>query len=96
MPVFEWDEEKNIKLQNDRGISFEKVIVSIEAGKILDIAVHPNIHKYPGQQIIVVEIENYAYCVPVMKSKESIFLKTIYPSRKATKKFLNNKNNDQK
>ncbi len=91
MPVFEWDEEKNKKLQKYRNISFEKIIISIEAGKILDIVAHPNVKKYPNQQIMVVEVENYAFCVTIIKTNDKISLKTIYPSRKATKQFLNNK-----
>lgn len=87
MKYFDWDEEKNKLLKKIRGISFEKVKVAVEEG-ILDNYMHPNQTRYPGQKIMVVKINNYAYLVPYVIDEEKIFLKTIIPSRKATKKFL--------
>jgi hypothetical protein len=43
--------------------------------------------RYPGQQIHVIAIEDYVYLVPFIESEEEVFLKTIIPSRKATKKY---------
>ena len=60
----------------------------IERGDVLDLAAHPNQEKYPGQQIIVVEINEYAYLVPFVEGEQSIFLKTIIPSRKMTRQYL--------
>ena len=94
MKVFEWNHEKNKKLQQDRTVTFEMVLIAIEAGYILEVLIHPNQKKYPNQQIIIVEIENYAYCVPATIEKDKNFLKTIYPSRKDTKEFLD-KNEDE-
>lgn len=89
MKYFDWDEEKNWKLQAERGISFEEIKVAIESGKVLDAFDHPNQKRYPNQKIIVVEIDDYVYLVPyVKKDEEKVFLKTIIPSRKATKKYL--------
>jgi uncharacterized DUF497 family protein len=92
MDFITWDTAKNNKLKEERKISFEDVIFSIEQGKILDIVQHPNKEKYPGQSLLIVEINNYAYLVPFIESANEIFLKTVIPSRKATKKYLRKKN----
>lgn len=85
---FDWSEEKNIQLQNDRDISFEDIIIAIDSGALLDILEHPNKKKYAGQKIFIVNVNEYAYIVPFVEDKEKIFLKTIIPSRKATKKYI--------
>ena len=90
MKVFNWDSEKNILLQETRGISFEEIVLHIELGNEVDIFEHPNQDEYPGQRISVVVLENYAYLVPFVESSDEIFLKTIIPSRKATKEYVEN------
>ena len=80
----------------ERGISFEQIVMHIERGDVLDLVAHPNPKKYPGQQIIVVEINEYAYLVPFVESSEGKFLKTIIPSRKATRDYLGEKNEQNK
>ena len=72
----------------ERSISFEEVVLNIQLGNEVDIFEHPNQERYPGQRISVVVIEGYAYLVPFVENEEEIFLKTIIPSRKATKKYL--------
>ena len=91
MKYFDWDEEKNKILIKSRGISFEEIKVAVESGYLLDSYNHPNQKRYPGQKIMVVEIEDYAYLVPYVRDEEKIFFKTIIPSRKATKKYLRRK-----
>ncbi|ASQ91698.1 toxin [Prosthecochloris sp. GSB1] len=88
MKVFAWSAEKNEKLQRERSISFELVVSQIAAGKILDILEHPDQTRYAGQRLLVVEIDDYAFLVPFIETEQEIFLKTIIPSRKATKKYL--------
>ncbi len=88
MKVFSWNEEKNELLKEERQISFEDVVFYIEQGFLLDVLEHPNQEKYKGQKIFVVEIEDYAYLVPFLEDEREIFLKTIIPSRKATRKYL--------
>ncbi len=88
MKYFTWDWEKNEKLKAQRGVSFEEIIFHIERGAILDILEHPNQELYGGQRIFVVQREDYAYLVPFVEEKEQVVLKTIIPSRKATKKYL--------
>jgi len=83
-----WNEDKNRKLKEERGICFEDVVFKIEMGDVLDLLEHPNQGRYPGQRIFVVEINGYAYLVPFVETEDEIFLKTVIPSRKATKKYL--------
>jgi uncharacterized DUF497 family protein len=88
MKYFSWNEEKNELLLSERHISFEDIILYIEKGFLLDLLEHPNPEKYPGQKIFVVQVEEYVYLVPYVESDEEVFLKTIIPSRKATKRYL--------
>lgn len=88
MREFDWNDEKNALLEQTRGVSFEDVVYHIQNGDVLDIITHPNPVRYPNQQIIVLNIDEYAYLVPYVKEKGTWFLKTIIPSRKATKEYL--------
>ena len=88
MKYFSWNEEKNELLKEERQISFEDVVFYIEQGFLLDVLEHPNQEKYQGQKIFVVQIDEYAYLVPFVEDEREIFLKTIIPSRKATKRYL--------
>ncbi len=88
MNHFAWNPEKNEELIKERGISFERVIQHIENEQVLDVIKHPNTSKYPNQRMFILEIDNYAYLVPFVENNSEIFLKTIIPSRKATKKYL--------
>ncbi|MCH2227790.1 MAG: hypothetical protein MK033_08445 [Candidatus Caenarcaniphilales bacterium] len=89
---YSFSPEKNRKLQDERGISFEEIIFIISNKGILDILEHHNPDKYPNQKIFVVNIDNYAYLVPAVFDQEQIFLKTIIPSRKATRKYIGEDN----
>jgi len=86
--TFAWNEEKNQRLKAERNISFEEVIVHIAAGDLLDVLEHPNPEKYQGQRIFIVKMRDYAWLLPFVETETEIFLKTIIPSRKATKKYL--------
>jgi len=88
LKYFTWDNAKNEKLRADRGVSFEDVVFHIERGDILDIVEHPNRERYRGQRVIVVQIEDYAYLVPCVHEEDCVVLKTIIPSRKATRKHI--------
>lgn len=88
MKFYSWNIEKNQRLRAERNISFEEVVFYIEKGHLLDIVEHPNQDKYKGQRIFIVNINEYAYLVPFVETDEEVFLKTIIPSRKATKKYL--------
>ncbi len=88
---FEFDVGKNQKLKEERGISFEEIILLIEEGNLLDVVEHPNKLKYPHQQFYVLDVNDYVYLVPFVREGNKIFLKTICPSRKATKEYLGKK-----
>jgi len=86
---YEFSADKNHLLIKERGISLEDVIVALNNDKLLDTINHHNLEKYPKQKIYVVDINGYAYLVPfVKKDKHTIFLKTIFPCRKMTRKHL--------
>lgn len=85
---FDWDVEKNEKLKNERDISFDEIVDAIEDKRLLDITDHPNKKRYKNQKVFVVEIDDYAYVVPFVEDENKVFLKTIFPSRKATKKYI--------
>jgi len=85
---FSWSVEKSRQLRRERGITFEEIVFHIEKGDVLDILEHPNQRRYSGQRVFIVEVEGYAYVVPFVESETEVFLKTIIPSRKATKKYL--------
>ena len=91
MKTYACNSEKNEQLINDREISFEDIVVNIHLGNEVDLYDHPNQNRYPGQKISVVIVEDYAFLVPFVESDEEIFLKTIIPSRKATKQYLGDK-----
>jgi hypothetical protein len=88
MKYFSWSEEKNELLKAERQVSFEDVVFYIEMGYLLDVLEHPNQEKYKGQKIFVVQIADYVYLVPFIEDEHEIFLKTIIPSRKATRTYL--------
>ena len=89
MKYFNWNEEKNRDLKRDRNIPFEEIVLAIDDGKLLDILHHQNKEKYPCQYLLIIKIRNYAYVVPFVEDGEFYFLKTIYPSRKATNHYIN-------
>jgi uncharacterized DUF497 family protein len=91
MKLFDWDPEKNQQLIEERGISFEEVTFHLQSDGLLDDITHPNQINYSHQRVFIVAIESYAYLVPYVESGETFFLKTIIPSRKATKQYLGGK-----
>jgi hypothetical protein len=91
MKFFDWNNEKNTLLKKKWGVSFEQVELAIATGDLLDRVRHPNPDKYPNQKVFLVRIENYVYSVPYVEDREKIFLKTIIPNSRATKKYLGGK-----
>jgi uncharacterized DUF497 family protein len=96
--TYNWNEEKNSQLKRDRNISFEEIIICISEGKIVTVLEHPNKQKYPNQYIYLIEYKNYIYAVPYIidEKEEEIFLKTIYPSREYTRKYLRREENEER
>ena len=88
MDKFVFNEEKNITLKAERGVSFEMVINAIHNDKLLATLTHHNKDKYDNQKLFIVDINYYAYVVPFVHNEDEIFLKTIFPRIKMTKKYL--------
>jgi uncharacterized DUF497 family protein len=82
---FDWNEDKNEYLKQQRGVCFEDVVVAINNGTVLDVIEHPDPDKYPSQKIYIIQLEGYVYMVPFIVQTDTIFLKTIIPSRKMKK-----------
>ena len=88
MKYFTWSLEKNELLKQERVISFEEIVFHIQRGDIADLLEHPNQSRYPDQRVFVVIADKYAYLVPFVETDKEVILKTIIPSRKATKRYL--------
>jgi uncharacterized DUF497 family protein len=98
LPVtYDWSEEKNRQLKKLRNISFEEIVLCIQEGRVVAVLEHPNKEKYPNQQLYLIDYQRQIYVVPFMinKEEEVIFLKTIYPSRHYTKKYMERKSETQ-
>jgi len=78
MKELRWNLLKSERLRKVRGASFEGIIQS----KLVGVKNHPG---KPHQKIMLFKYKGYLWVVPCMESKEEIFLKTLYPSRKYTK-----------
>ena len=89
MKTFNWNSEKNEWLKKNRGIGFEDIVFLISEGNLLDIVDNQS-SNFSNQQMLIVLFDNYVYLVPFVESEPELFLKTIIPSRKATKKYLRN------
>ncbi|MBA5866568.1 MAG: toxin [Nitrospira sp. CR1.3] len=87
MKTFRWNEKKNEHLKQSRGISFEEIVLAMESGGLLDVLAHPNPKRYPNQRVMVVAVLEYVYLVPHVEEPGHIFLKTVIPSRKATRDY---------
>ena len=85
--TFNWNASKNQLLVQERGISFERIVFEISCGNELALLEHPNQEKYLGQKILMVQVDDYVYAVPFVETETEIFLKTIVPSRKATRQY---------
>ena len=73
---------------------FEEIVFLIGQGHVLDILEHPNQQRYGGQRVFVIQRDNYVYLVPFVEDDRLIVLKTIIPSRKATKQYLEREPDD--
>ena len=91
MKSYNWNTEKNKLLREIRNISFKEIVLAISQNKIIEVYEHPNQVKYPGQKIYEIDYKDYIYLVPFIENENEYFLKTIIPSRKASKKFKRTK-----
>ena len=86
--IFDWDPDKEKWLKENRGMSFHYVLFHIENDDLLDVREHPNKEKYPDQKLLIIKMNDYVYVVPYVQEQDTMFLKTIIPSRKETKRYL--------
>ena len=96
MKPFRWGAQKNESLKLARGVSFERIVVAVESDGLLDIVEHPNKAKYRHQKVLVVTFDGYVYLVPFVEETDHFFLKTVIPSRKATRDYLQQGGSDVK
>ncbi len=94
MKLINWNKDKNSWLKKCRKIGFEDVLYYINNDFVIDDIEHPNKNRYSNQRIFILDIEEYIYLVPYVESNEEIFLKTIIPSRKATRDYLGEKHDE--
>jgi len=83
-------------LKAARGISYEEIVLAIGEGGLMDVLVHPNQKRYPGQVVLVVGYRVYVHLVPSVEESDYCFLKTIIPSRKATRDYMDMDEPDEK
>lgn len=84
---FNWSDEKNILLKKERNVCFEDVVTAIKNNKLLDIIKNQS-KNHLVQYCLIIDISNYAYIVHFVQEGNIFFLKTIYKSRKQTRKYL--------
>jgi hypothetical protein len=82
-----WDERKDILLQLERGIGFSLIAEKLGRNAYLAVVDHWNQQLHPGQRVFVIDIDGYAHYVPFAETHAMIFLKTVFPSRKATQQY---------
>jgi len=91
---YDWDSKKNDFIKANRGISFEAIIVHLGRGDIWKVTDHPDQDRYPGQSILFVIVDDYIYLVPLEIRGDTLWLVTIIPSRKATRQYREEKQNE--
>lgn len=96
MKPFRWNHDKNEALKIERSVSFEEIVLALESDGLLDQLRHPNPDKYPNQSVLVVALDAYVYLVPFVEESDYFFLKTVIPSRKATRDYLLRNSPDEK
>lgn len=74
-----------------RRISFDEIVVHLGRGDVWKTSPHLNRKRYPHQSIAFVIVEDYVYLVPFDVVGDVISLRTIIPSRKATRQYLEDK-----
>jgi hypothetical protein len=92
-PGIGWQSHGALAVMNRTG--FEQIVVAIESGALLATMPHPNLARYPRQRIMIVRIDDYAFLVPFVEDEDHVFLKTIIPSRKATRDFIDKGSKDE-
>lgn len=90
MKPIRFDNEKDISIKKKRDVGFRDIVNAIQNNQVLDIIKNPNRKQYSRQKMFIIKLHNYIYVVPFVENDKEIFLKTVFPSRKYTKKYLGN------
>ncbi len=85
---FSWSADKDAKLRAEREISFDEIVIALQAGQLLATRKHHHADRFAHQEIYFVEVRGYVYMVPFIRDKEWVFLKTVIPTRKGVREFL--------
>lgn len=85
MKDIRWSAEKNAELQKTRGITFEQLI----SARFIGIEKHP---KKIHQKLMFFQFHGYIWVVPYVETEDTYFLKTAFPNRKYTRKYLGDRN----
>lgn len=87
--TFDYSKEKDLVLKETRNVSFKDVIEAYKQGKKLADLENKSKGR-TNQGLLVVNIRKYAFVAPYVidENRKKVFLKTVYPSRKLTKKHL--------
>lgn len=91
-----WSDVKNADLKQRYGFGFERVVVALAEEGLIDERAHPNTERYGHQRQLLVLIDDYVWIVPFVADDESVFLKTMFPSRKATRAYYGDGDRDRK
>lgn len=92
---FEWNPAKNDQLRDERGISFEEIALLLGSGHLWAVTGHWNLRKYPRQRVFLILVDGYIFAVPFVEEDGVIFLKTAFPSRKLTKQYQQEMENEK-
>lgn len=94
--IIDFAPEKNEWLKLNRGVCFDDVANLWVYEGWVSILPHSDQQKYPGQLMAIFKIKEEYYVVPFVADhdKQSVFLKTLYPSRQARKRFNKEGNED--
>lgn len=84
MKELAWSSRKNDWLKKHRGVSFDDIIQA----ELIGVEEHP---RRPHQRIMLFLYRGYVWIAPYVESPDRYFLKTLYPSRKYTRRYLGEK-----
>ena len=83
--MIRWSVEKDLWLQEHRGVSFQDIATCILSEDLIDMVENAS---RGGQQAFLIRFREYIWVVPfVLEKDDAIFLKTAYPSRKMNARF---------
>ena len=83
-----WNSLKNKRLKRTRGASFEDILGS-------EFVATKRHSKREHQNIMLFNYKGYIWAIPYVENDYEVFLKTLYPSRKYTRLYREDKINEE-